>query len=146
MGRTTARSITKQKVLDALREELRQQDFTPILFDFERPANRDFTETVRTLAHLSRFILADITEPSSIPQELQAIVPDLEVPVQPLLLEVKREYSMFPDFGKYSWVFPIYIYRDQEHLISSLKEEIIEPADNKARELAVEKAMRLERL
>ena len=135
----------RKKVLDALREELRQQDFTPILFDFERPANRDFTETARTLAHLSRFIIADITEPSSIPQELQAIVPELEVPVQPLLEEGRREYSTFPDFGKYPWVFPVYFYKDHMSLIASLQDEIITPADKKARKLAVEKAKRLER-
>ena len=40
---------------------------------------------MRTLAHLARFIIADITDPRSIPQELQAIVPDLAVPVQPII-------------------------------------------------------------
>ena len=115
-----------------------------MVFDFEKPVSRDFTETARTLAHLARFILADISEPSSIPQELQAIVPDLEVPVQPLLEEGQEQYSMFPDFSKYPWVFPIYLYRDQASLIASLKGDIIEPADEKARELAILKARRLE--
>src|SRR2546421_693848 len=49
-------------VLDAIRDVLRQHNYLPILFDFEKPSSRDFTETVRTLAHMSRFILADITE------------------------------------------------------------------------------------
>src|SRR6266852_5805623 len=113
LGRFTPK---RKAILDALREELRKHNYTPVLFDFERPVNRDFTETARTLAHLSRFILADITEPSSIPQELQAIVPDLEVPVQPLLEEDRKEYSMFPDFGKYPWVAPVYFYKDQASL------------------------------
>ncbi len=135
----------RKEVLDAIKDELRNQNYSPILFDFEKPSSRDLTETIRTLAHLSRFIIADLSEPSSIPQELQAIVPDLEVPVQPLLLEAKREYSMFVDFRKYDWVLPIYLYKDRESLISSLKDEIIEPADKKARELAIKKAKRLER-
>ena len=132
-------------ILDALRDELRNRNYTPVLFDFEKPASRDFTETVRTLAHLSRFIIADLTDPSSIPQELQSIVPDLEVPVQPLLLEAKREYSMFVDFRKHDWVLPTYLYKDRESLIASLQDEIIEPAEKKARELAIEKSKRLER-
>jgi uncharacterized protein YjbI with pentapeptide repeats len=136
----------RKAILDSLRDKLREHNYTPVLFDFDRPVNRDFTETARTLAHLSRFILADITEPSSIPQELQAIVPELEVPVQPLLEEGSREYSMFPDFGKYPWVAPVYFYKDQTSLISSLYDEIIAPTDKMARELAVEKAKRLERL
>ena len=117
----------------------------PVLFDFEKPDNRDVTETVKTLAHLARFIIADLTDPSSIPQELQAIIPDLEVPVQPLLLEAKKEYAMFVDFRKYHWVLPVYLYKDPASLIRSLQNEVIEPADKKARELAVVKAKRLER-
>jgi len=143
LGRFTSE---RKIILDAIKDELRRRNYMPVLFDFEKPANRDFTETVRTLAHLSRFIIADLTEPSSIPQELQAIVPDLEVPIQPLLLEAKREYSMFVDFRKYHWVLPVYLYKDRESLIASLKDEVVEPADKKAKELAIEKARRLERL
>jgi len=88
----------RKAILDTLRDELRKYDFLPVLFDFEKPHSRDFTETLRTLAHLSRFIVADLADPSSIPQEIQASVPGLEVPVRPILLEAKREYSMFVDF------------------------------------------------
>jgi len=52
---------------------------------------------------------------------------------------------MFVDFRKYPWVLPIYLYKDQASLLASLKDEIIEPADKKARELAIEKAKRLEK-
>lgn len=52
---------------------------------------------------------------------------------------------MFVDFRKYHWVLPIHLYKDRESLIASLQDEIIEPADKKARELAREKAKRLER-
>ena len=67
----------RKAVLDALREALRTYRYLPILFDFEKPSSRNMTETVSTLAHLSRFIIADLTDPSSIPQELYAIVPTL---------------------------------------------------------------------
>jgi hypothetical protein len=72
----------RKKVLDALREELRKQDYLPILFDFDVPSNRDITETVSLLARMARFIIANLTDPSSIPKELEAIVPHLAVPVQ----------------------------------------------------------------
>jgi uncharacterized protein YjbI with pentapeptide repeats len=125
----------RKAVLDTLREELRKYDKLPVLFDFEKPTNRDFTETVRTLAHLAQFIIADISEPRSIPQELYAIIPHLAVPVQPLLYEAELEYGMFLDFGKYPWVLPVYRYKDLNSLLASLKETIIEPAEQKAKEL-----------
>jgi hypothetical protein len=123
----------RKSVLDALRDEIRKRDYLPILFDFEKPRNRNFTETVRTLAHLARFILADITDPSSIPQELQAIVPTLKVPVRPLLQETKREYSMFVDFRDYPWVLPTYFYEDKDTLLHSLG-DVIAPAEQTARD------------
>lgn len=127
----------RKAVLDAIRESLRSQDYVPILFDFDKPNSRNFTETVRTLAHLSRFIIADLTDPSSIPQELQAIIPTLAVPVQPVLLEGKREYAMFVDFLKtYHWVLPVHYYQDLEHLLNTLQSKVIEPAEQKAKELA----------
>jgi hypothetical protein len=126
----------RKVVLDALREALRQQDYLPVVFDFEKPSSRNFTETVRTLAHLARFIIADLTEPSSIPQELQAIIPNLAVPIQPVLLKGKREYAMFVDLLKtYDWVLPVHIYEDQTSLLTSLKKQVIEPAERKAVEL-----------
>lgn len=128
----------RKTVLDALRTELRSRNYVPILFDFEKPARRDLTETIRTLAHIARFIIADITEPRSIPHELQAIVPGLAVPVQPLIYQgAKGEYGMFQDLAKkYHWVLPIYQYVNVDDVILSLPKSIIQPAEDKAKELA----------
>jgi|SRR6266487_412908 len=124
----------RKAVLDALREALRTHGYVPILFDFSRPASLDLTETVRLLAHLSRFIIADLTEPSSIPKELEAIVPMLAVPVQPLLQGATRPYAMFRDYWKYRWVLEVYRYDGLEELLAALKEHVIEPAERKAKE------------
>jgi uncharacterized protein YjbI with pentapeptide repeats len=122
-------------VLEAIREELRKRDYLPVLFDFEKPANRDITETVSTLAHMARFVIADITDAKSIPQELMAIVPALpSVPVQPLLLASEREYGMFEHFKRYPWVLEPYMYEDQDRLLAAITERVIEPAEAKAKE------------
>ena len=127
----------RKAVLDAIRDELRKRDYLPVLFDFDKPSSRDLTETVRTLAHLARFIIADLTEPRSIPQELQAIVPGLAVPVQPLLLEGSTgEYGMFQDLRKYDWVLEVHRYDSLEGLLASLGDRVIAPAEAKAKELA----------
>src|SRR5215203_4854913 len=87
----------RKAVLDALREKLRDRDYVPILFDFDKPASQDLTATVSTLAHLARFIIADLSDPSSIPYELATIVPATPIPVQPILLSGCSEFAMFPD-------------------------------------------------
>jgi uncharacterized protein YjbI with pentapeptide repeats len=126
----------RKVVLDALREALRQQDYLPVLFDFEKPNSRNFTETVGTLAHLARFIIADLTAPRSIPQELHALIPLLRVPVQPLLHTSEEVYSMFEDLEEtYHWVLPPFHYTTLETLLTSLNTNVIEPAERKAQEL-----------
>jgi hypothetical protein len=125
----------RKAVLDALREELRKRNYLPILFDFDVPATRDITETVSLLARMARFIIADLTDPSSIPKELEAIVPDLAIPVQPLLEGSSRPYAMFKDYWKYDWVLPVYRYEGLEPLLATLAEMVIAPAEGKVKAL-----------
>jgi hypothetical protein len=126
----------RKTVLDAVREELRKRDYLPILFDFSVPAARDVTETVSLLARMARFIIADLTDPSSVPKELEAIVPHLAVPVQPLLEGSSRPYAMFKDYyWKYDWVLPPYQYEGLEPLLATLAERVIAPAEAKVKAL-----------
>lgn len=128
-------SPERKAVLDAMRDELRKRDYLPVLFDFEKPSNRDITETVSTLAHMAKFVIADITDAKSIPQELMAIVPALpSVPVQPLLLASQREYGMFEHFKRFPWVLEPYLYEDQDRLLAALTKRVIGPAEAKAKE------------
>ncbi len=137
LGRfTSERKVT----LDAIRDELRKQNYSPVLFDFEKPASRDLTETVSILAHLACFIIVDLTDPSSAPHEVATIIPQCVVPVQPLLLQddthPRHEYTMFEDLRRrHHWVLPTFRYQDTTELLASLKEQIIAPAEQKAREL-----------
>jgi uncharacterized protein YjbI with pentapeptide repeats len=131
LGRFT---LERKAVLDTIRDELRKRDYLPVLFDFEKPSSRDITETVSTLAHMARFVIADITDAKSIPQELMAIVPSLpSVPVQPLLFASQQEYGMFEHFKRFPWVLEPYLYEDQERLLAAITDKVIGPAEAMAR-------------
>jgi uncharacterized protein YjbI with pentapeptide repeats len=132
-------TLERKEILDVLRDELRRQDYLPVIFDFEKPSSRDLTETVSTLAHLSRFIIVDLTDPHSVPHEIATLVPQCIVPIQPLLLKngSRREYEMFQDLRKrYHWVLPTIHYQNSNSLLQLLREHVIGPAERKAQELA----------
>ena len=121
----------RKQVLDALRDALRERGFVPILFDFEPSPQRDLTETVQLLANLAKFVIADITEAKSIPQELSHIIPFLpSVPVQPILLVSEREYAMFEHWRGFKTVLPEYLYRDKQDLLDNLEAKILQPIDS----------------
>jgi uncharacterized protein YjbI with pentapeptide repeats len=127
-------SETRKVVLDAMREELRRRNFTPVVFDFEKPSSKDLTGTVETLARLARFVVVDISDARSVPQELAAIVPHLRTtPVLPVRLEGSRSYTLFDDLHAYPWVLKTHEYADTRSLITGLS-EIVAPADRMADE------------
>jgi Pentapeptide repeats (8 copies) len=120
----------RKQILNAIRDRLAEKDYVPIIFDFDKPSSRDLTETISTLAHLSRFIIADVTDPKSIPQELMKIIPQLlSVPVQPILLEGKDEWSMFDDLKRTGRILPTFHYENLEDVRRSLRERILAPAE-----------------
>jgi len=127
----------RKRVLDALRDELRRRNYLPVVFDFEKPANRDLTETISTLAHMARFVIADLTDAKSIPQELSAIIPNLpSVAIQPLIHVDDTEYAMFEHWQRYPWVLETYRYATLVTLLTHLKEDVIDPAEQRANEIA----------
>ena len=133
LGRFTSQRKT---VLEAIRNNLREKGYLPVLFDFDKPSSRDITETISILAHIARFVIADITEAKSIPQELERIVPALpSVPIQPLLQSGEDEYGMFEHYLRYPWVLPTHLYDSTEDLILSLPVKILIPVEAKVEEV-----------
>src|SRR4249920_3852578 len=108
-----------------------------MVFNFDKPETKDFTETLRLLASLSKFVIVDITNPRSAPLELQATVPDCMVPFVPFLQEGEIPFAMFVDLqNKYDWVLqPVMRYPSIDRLIEMLEEKIVRPAEAKFNQL-----------
>jgi hypothetical protein len=134
-------SDERKRVLDGIRDELRNHNYLPIMFDFDPTANQTIIETVKTLAGMSRFVIADLADARSVPQELQII--DTHCRTVAVRLIKKRgapEYGML-DFRNSPWlVNGRYEYEGLEELIASIKESTIVPAEAKVRELRAKAA------
>jgi hypothetical protein len=131
----------RKAILDTLRNKLREYNLLPIVFDFERPTDKDFTETIKTLAGLCYFVIADVTNPKSSPLELQATVPDYQIPFVPIIQEGENPFAMMVDLQKkYDWVLDTISYKDSDQLIRVLKKGIIDRAMQKHDELRLIKA------
>jgi uncharacterized protein YjbI with pentapeptide repeats len=139
LGRFTEGRIA---VLERLRAELRERGYLPIVFNFDKPETKDFTETVRLLAGLARFVIADITNPKSTPLELQATVPQIMIPFLPIIEEGEKPFAMLADLWikHRDWVFEPLYYSSLDKLVGALDQEIIGPAEVRFDELVVRKA------
>ena len=130
----------RKSVLDGLREGLRNFDLLPIVFDFDGPTDKDYTETVQTLAGMSMFVIADLTSPKSTPLELEATVKQFKIPYVPVIdISVDpRHFSMLVDLQKsFHWVLPTFKYESKEDLLDgeNLKTYVIDPAFAKREQL-----------
>jgi hypothetical protein len=137
LGRFTER----KELLNRMADKLRSLRYVPMIFDFDRPTNRDLTETIRILAGLSRFVIADITNPRSVSLELQATVPDYMVPFVSIQQRGQPAFGMFDDLPrKYHWALPLLEYNTADTLLAAFEQKVIGPALEKADEIRLEKA------
>ena len=148
LGRFTEGRIA---VLERLREELRRRNYLPIVFNFDKPRTKTLAETVRVLAGLSRFVIADITDPKSVPAELQTTVPQFMVPFLPIIEGKKggkknqKPYSLLESL----WieckerVFEPLWYSSLDALVEAFDEKIIKRAEVRFAELLARKAEKM---
>lgn len=134
---------SRKTVLDGLRNKLREFNLLPIVFDFERPDDKDYTETVQTLAGLSLFVIVDVTSPKSTPLEMEATVKQFKIPYVPIIdISVDpRPYAMIVDSqNSFHWVLPTFGYESKEQLLNNIEAVIINRALEKHNELSKQKA------
>jgi len=80
----------RKQVLENIKSELRNRGFIPMIFDFDKPNSMDYIEPVITISQLSKFIIADFTEPKIVLEEVPIILNACVVPIIPIISEKER--------------------------------------------------------
>lgn len=121
-------------ILQAIAEKLRELKYVPIIFDFDRPRDRTYTETVKTLAGMARFVIVDLSGPS-VPQELTATVPHYKIPFVPILEAGHKGWAMMMDLFEHDHFIgpPPVSFSNTEELVALLPERVIAPAEARLR-------------
>lgn len=120
--------------LDTLREALRNHPngYIPVLYDihYKPHIEKPVLETVKVLANLARFVIANLTDPNKVRSELSYITTTVPtVPVQSIIEEgasLPTEYSTWQTHHSF---LPVYRYTDFDQLIANLTTHVIRPAE-----------------
>ena len=116
-------------VLQAVAGEIRKRGYLPMLFDFDKCDSLNFTQTVKVMVGLSRFVIADLSGPSVL-KELEATVPFHNVPFIPIIEKGRKYPPMSVDLTMYPWFhWPPVPFANKEKLVEELKETVINPAE-----------------
>jgi hypothetical protein len=131
----------RKRVLDRLAQALRERGKIAVIFDFPSPDDREVSDTVRFIAGMSEFIVVDLTKASSVPLELQATIPDLMIPVLPIIQSGHPVFSMFSDLQRrYFWIQPTVSYIDTDQLVKYVDDAIIARAEHAAEQIKERRA------
>jgi hypothetical protein len=130
LGRFKQRRL---KILKLIKEQLQQHsnNYIAELYTYEVPEKKDLVDSICGFALLSKFIIADISEPSAVQAELQAInMLNTSVPIVPIINKTGREYSLFAHIAKAGNVAkPTIRYSDENDMVKKLKSIIIPLAE-----------------
>src|SRR5262249_38685893 len=113
-----------------------------VIFDFPSPEDREISDTVRFIAGMAEFIVVDLTKASSVPLELQATIPDLMIPVLPIIESGHPVFAMFSDLQRrYFWIQPTVRYKDADQLVKYVDDAIVARAELAAAEIRKRRAV-----
>lgn len=130
----------RKPFLDAVRADLRERhNYSPIVFDFEKPATKTVADTVRLLANLARFVIVDLTNATSANFEV-GIITNLGLRRLPIAFMIQDGYEpmsmLSTDVLDYREVVnEVHRYKDLSHLSATLVDAVVVPAEELWKEL-----------
>ena len=129
LGRFTA---ARKPALELIRREIstRPRPYVPILFDFDRPDELTMLESVLRFAAVSRFVIADLSDPKWVLAEFGKIAGAFNsLPIVPIIHASQREDEVVAYVEGFRSAHKVVRYRDEAHLRSLLDSEILKAGE-----------------
>ena len=130
----------RKPTLDAVRRDLRKRyNYSPIVFDFDKPSNKTIADTVKLLANMSRFVIVDLTEATSANFEV-GMITSLGLRRLPIAFMIERGHSAMSMLSSDVLGYPevvdrVHEYDDLTQLSETLVDAVLEPAERLWHEL-----------
>jgi hypothetical protein len=124
-----------EQTINPLKNELRKRNLSPIVFDFDKPNALDLMEAIVLLAFMSKFIIADLSDATSVIGELQAILSSQMLPVLPIIRRSSTLFSTYAFTNKFIWIAQPLIYDEIQQVIEKFDSVIIKTAEELDREI-----------
>ena len=135
LGRFTP---TRKATLDMIRREISTEprQYVPILFDFDRPHELTMLESVLRFAAVSRFVIADLSDPKWVLAEFGKIASAFNsLPIVPIMHASQREDEVVAFVQGFRSAHKVVRYRDDAHLRSILDAEVLKAGEMLSDEL-----------
>ena len=129
LGRFTS---ARKPTLELIRREIstKPRQYVPILFDFDRPHELTMLESVLRFAAVSRFVIADLSDPKWVLAEFGKIVGAFNsLPIVPIIHASQREDEVVAYVEGFRSAHKVVRYRDEAHLCSILDSEILKAGE-----------------
>nr|WP_319375520.1 pentapeptide repeat-containing protein [uncultured Methanoregula sp.] len=125
-------SNNNSDIIDVIFTQLKNFNKVPVLLDFDKPLKKEFFPTLRVLAQLSQFIIADISDVKGVGPALSMFLPQLSsVPI--IIIKNKnteKDSILEKVFDSYSNISPIVYFNDKFEINEVFKNKIIYPAES----------------
>jgi len=130
-------SAAEKPALDLLRDGLQARGYVAVTFDFARPAERDYAETILTLAGMAAFVVADFTNAKEVRGEvLQVRNQFRRVPIIPIALAGAALPITMANVFAPEELEALVRYVDLPDLAAKVGPGIIDPAKERAAQIA----------
>jgi hypothetical protein len=121
----------RMAVLDAIADQLRELKCLPVIFKFEPSPERNILDTVRILAHMSRFVIMDFTDAKFILAEAAAVV-KINVVIQPIIKVGQELGTIRGILADAQRMLDLHEYHDVNDLLPALRDTLLPAAEKMA--------------